>query len=73
LLKDVAEFRGIKLRRNLLRVDAVRLSELLLCLAAGVFHDSNRTMTFVLSAIGITTFLAGGIWEYFLKCKAQTN
>lgn len=46
--EDSGEFRGIKLRRNFLCVDAVCLLGLLLCPAAAAFHDANRKMTFAL-------------------------
>jgi hypothetical protein len=68
-MEDVSEFRHIPLRRNFWQVDLVWFAGLILCLAAGAFHDTNRTMTFTLSFAGIAVFLAGGIWQLFLQRK----
>lgn len=67
VLEDVSEFQHIRLRRQNWPVDLVWLAGLILCLAAGTFHESNRTMTFALSFAGIATFLAGGAWQLFLQ------
>ena len=68
-MEDVSEFRHIRLRRNFWQVDLVWFAGLILCLAAGTFHDTNRVMTFTLSFAGIAVFLAGGIWQLFLQRK----
>ncbi|HEX8398107.1 MAG TPA: hypothetical protein VF644_11820 [Pyrinomonadaceae bacterium] len=73
-MEDVSEFRHIRLRRNFWQVDLVWFAGLILCLAAGVFHDTNQFMTFTLSFAGIAVFLAGGVWQFFLHRKQnQTN
>lgn len=66
-LDDVSEFRHVPLRRRFRQVDLIWLAGLILCLAAGAFHESNRLMTFALSFGGIAVFLAGGVWQYFLQ------
>ncbi|HEX9930804.1 MAG TPA: hypothetical protein VGB02_19885 [Pyrinomonadaceae bacterium] len=68
-MEDVSEFRHIRLRRNFWQVDLVWFAGLVLCLAAGAFHESNRAMTFTLSFAGIAVFLAGGVWQFFLQRK----
>jgi len=68
-MEDVSEFRHIPLRRNFWQVDLVWFAGLILCLAAGAFHDTNRAMTFTLSFAGIAVFLAGGVWQFFLQRK----
>ena len=68
-MEDVSEFRHIRLRRNFWQVDLVWFAGLVLCLAAGAFHDTNRVMTFTLSFAGIAVFLAGGVWQLFLQRK----
>jgi hypothetical protein len=68
-MEDVSEFRHIPLRRNFWQVDLVWFAGLILCLAAGALHDTNRVMTFTLSFAGIAVFLAGGIWQFFLQRK----
>lgn len=72
-LDNTTEFRHIRLRRSFWQVDAVWLLGLTLCVAAALFHASNRAMTFSLSAAGIITFLAGGVWEYFLRKERQLS
>lgn len=68
-LEDVSEFRHIRLRRNFWQVDLVWFAGLILCLAAGAYHETNRFMTFTLSFAGIAVFLAGGVWQFFLQRK----
>ena len=72
-LEDTAEFRHIPLRRNFWQVDAAWLVGLVLCLAAASFHNANRAATFVLSFAGITVFLAGGVWQFFLQRRLNRN
>lgn len=72
-MDDVSEFRHIRLRRNFWQVDLVWFAGLVLCLAAGAFHESNRTMTFTLSFAGIAVFLAGGVWQFFLQRKQNRS
>lgn len=70
-MEDASEFRHIRLRRNFWQVDVVWFAGLLLCLAAGAFHATNRAMTFALSFTGIAVFLAGGVWQFFLQRKQK--
>lgn len=62
---DVTPCRRIPLRRNYWKIDLLWLAALVLCLAAGTFHESNRFLTFSLSFTGIAVFLACGVWQYF--------
>lgn len=71
-LEDTTEFRAVRLRREYWQVDLVWLAGFALCLAAGSFHETNRAATFALSFAGIATFLAGGVWQFFLQ-KRQKN
>jgi uncharacterized membrane protein YphA (DoxX/SURF4 family) len=64
---DVSAFKHIPLRRRNVRIDLLWLCGLSLCLAAGALHETSRYLTFGLSGAGITVFLAGGVWEYFLR------
>lgn len=65
-MDDVSEYRAVPLRRRCWQADALWAVALGLCLAAGSFHEFNRTMTFALSFAGIAVMLAAGALEFIL-------
>lgn len=64
---DVTPCKSIPLRRNYWKIDLLWFVALILCLAAGAFHESNRFLTFSVSFAGIAVFLACGIWQFLLR------
>lgn len=66
---DAAELRKTPARRKYWKVDLFILAGLLLCLLAGSFHETNRAAVYLLSGIGIATFIAGGVWQLTLERK----
>lgn len=65
-MDDVTQFRPARLRRKCWQADALWAVALVLCLAAGTFHEFNRTATFAFSFAGIGVMLAAGALEFML-------
>jgi uncharacterized membrane protein YphA (DoxX/SURF4 family) len=64
---DDAEFRQIPVRRSSVKIDALWLAGIALCLAAAALHPVNRWLTFGLSGLGIGVFLACGVWHVLTR------
>jgi uncharacterized membrane protein YphA (DoxX/SURF4 family) len=72
-IDDVSEFRPVPLRRRCWQADLLWVGALALCLAAGSFHEFNRSMTFALSFAGLAVMLAAGALEFILLRKRKSE
>jgi uncharacterized membrane protein YphA (DoxX/SURF4 family) len=70
-MDDVSAYRAVPLRRQCWQADALWAVALALCLAAGSFHEFNRTATFALSFAGIIVMLGAGALEFLLHRKRR--